>query len=274
MDQIRELRTQFSETKNQISEIKKGQSELQTKTDKALFQCKIEYLNRGTFTKTTLLVLTLFTPTTMAELYERCPNKKTEPLMENIPWKKSDIPTVERVVNVGRRGKETIQKQSFFYKELDEKRKEKASVQPYISSLLEELLSHYNAKKDPLDKIKNIPIDKHKNPSVGTRKPDIVHYRANQPRSIINIIALGEVKGRRNGEDFINEEKGQILSMVQELARKQPFREKFFFYLTDSKNIQFFMVRFNRKVIADEFVLGFVFMIYSFFRTLPCQLLN
>jgi hypothetical protein len=94
----------------------------------------------------------------------------------------------------------------------------------------------------------NYMKDTHNTPTVGKRKPDIVHSRQDHPENTFNIVCLGELKGRRNGAQFTNDEKGQILDTTLALARLQPFRNEFTCYLTDTKFIQFFKIVVTRKV--------------------------
>jgi hypothetical protein len=179
-------------------------------------------------------------------MYAKCAAKSLKGI-EEIPWKKSpNDPMVLRKVPIGKSGKENIEEQHLFEKNLSKQSKESETVQPHITKILQELMSHYK-------ELKNIPIDCHTTPTVGTRKPDIVHYRAHQTQCTFNIIALGDVKGRRNQALFTDDEKGHILDMVHELALHQPFRTTFPFYLTDSMYIQFFFVTFAREVSADDY---------------------
>jgi len=85
-------------------------------------------------------------------------------------------------------------------------------------------------------------IDRHTSPSVGTRKPDTVIYLADQPKSVFNIVALGDNKRRRSSDDFHTEEKGHLVELLKTLFEEQPFRTSVTGFLSDGYLIQFFML--------------------------------
>lgn len=193
-----------------------------------------------------------FSPTDAAEAYKTFPNKT----VQSVPkwFKPSSDPKIVRklkktkqVAEPSKRNKnrtvskkvEEEEEQSWFSPTLHIDAKESATVQPKMTALINELdqSSFCNQMKD-----------KHAEPTVGTRKPDIVHYRNGQSESVFNIICLGELKGRRSNAKFSNEEKGHILEMTQTLAELQPFRSEFTCYITDTKYIQFFKLHVQRKV--------------------------
>ncbi|KAL6044808.1 SAM domain (Sterile alpha motif) domain containing protein, variant 2 [Balamuthia mandrillaris] len=119
---------------------------------------------------------------------------------------------------------------------------ESRTVQPYWAKKL---------KKIP----QNLPIvleDTHKKVSFGNRKPDVVGYVAEKPRTIFNIALIGDVKPRRavNQEAFDNAEKGHLESFMEELLIDyQPYRNLINGFLTDGCLIQFF--RLNRQGDRD-----------------------
>jgi len=101
------------------------------------------------------------------------------------------------------------------------------------------------------DKLKNFPDkhlavvlkDTHRSVSFGTRKPDVVGYLANKPRSIFHIALVGDVKARRqeNKAVFDASEKGQMESFLEDLLLEfQPYRQAVNGFLTDGCLIQFF----------------------------------
>ncbi|KAL6041644.1 Protein kinase domain-containing protein, variant 2 [Balamuthia mandrillaris] len=110
---------------------------------------------------------------------------------------------------------------------------ESRTVQPYWAKKL---------KKLP----QNLPIvleDTHKKVSFGNRKPDVVGYVAEKPRTIFNIALIGDVKPRRacNHDGFDNAEKGHLESFMEELLIDyQPYRNLINGFLTDGCLIQFF----------------------------------
>lgn len=130
--------------------------------------------------------------------------------------------------------------QSWFYPPLPEDAKESTDVQPKMTKLINEVKQ---------DGFCNQMQDKHSVPTVGTRKPDIVHYRKSQPETVFNIVCLGELKGRRSQPHFRTDEIGHILEMTQVLAELQPFRSNFTCYITDTKYIQFFKMHVSRKKV-------------------------
>ena len=109
----------------------------------------------------------------------------------------------------------------------------------------------------------SVCVDKHDNRSIGTRKPDCVHYlhictqstlQCNQPENccvqeVANIVAFGEMKGRRGWSSttfFTLDEKAAILDFAAELGRQQPWRQSVYCYLCDGIYIQFFNVVYDQ----------------------------
>lgn len=194
-----------------------------------------------------------FSPTDAADAYAKFPNKDTR---KNPEWfQKGPDPkiirkhqTKQQVVRPSRQRNqkktstvvvETKEEQHWFFPTLDENAKESVAVQPKMTQLIKELNQ---------DSFCNQMRDKHTEQTVGTRKPDLVHYRRGQPEDVFNIICLGEIKGRRSKAKFNDEEIGHILEMTESLATLQPFRSEFTCYITDTKFIQFFKITFDRTV--------------------------
>jgi hypothetical protein len=89
--------------------------------------------------------------------------------------------------------------------------------------------------------------DRHKVPSIGTRRPDECLYIAKQPSTAYYIAVVGDLKNP--GDDFTADAKGQILSFMLRLMQLQPFRQFVIGYLRNSAVIQFFCATRN----GDDF---------------------
>jgi tRNA A-37 threonylcarbamoyl transferase component Bud32 len=86
-------------------------------------------------------------------------------------------------------------------------------------------------------------VDAHVAPSVGTRKPDLVAYKANEPQNSTQIVFFGDVKPRGTAEDFTDDQKGHLMELAMSLFREQPFRlNSVHCFLSDGYIIQFFQV--------------------------------
>jgi hypothetical protein len=108
-------------------------------------------------------------------------------------------------------------------------------VQPYWS----EKLKNFPDKED----LAVVLEDTHRSVSYGNRKPDVVGYVANKPRSVFHIALVGDVKARRqaNKESFDASEKGHLESFLEDLLLDfQPYRRAANGFLTDGCLIQFF----------------------------------
>ncbi len=89
-------------------------------------------------------------------------------------------------------------------------------------------------------------VDAHNKVSYGRRKPDVVGYVSDKPRSIFYIAVVGDVKARRTAdkEDFDDSEKGHLESFLEELLFEyQPYRSVANGFLTDGCLIQFFRLQ-------------------------------
>ena len=118
-----------------------------------------------------------------------------------------------------------------------------------LTPRLNKLLQKDNKNKQWLETVQSPD-----NPTLGTRKPDAVHYRHGAPRTSCNVVIVGSHK-RCTGKDFTAEAKGQLLDFLQTMIRIQ-FRHKIngeddteataLGYLTDGRKIMFFKL--TRKV--------------------------
>ena len=92
-------------------------------------------------------------------------------------------------------------------------------------------------------------LDRHKYPTIGTRKPDCPMYAKERPHSVLNMVAIGELKTRRSthSADFSYEEKGHLLEFIENLILEQPWRKdgSVTGFLSDAKYIQFFFVSYS-----------------------------
>ena len=119
---------------------------------------------------------------------------------------------------------------------------EKRVVQPHMTKVIKEL-----ANADTRLRM----LDTHDKVSFFDRKPDIVICPANYASSLPAawyIVAIGDVKGRRSGQDkFDDDEIGKVIFFLQDLLRARPDRTTATGFLTDSYIIQFFRVRIISK---------------------------
>ncbi len=69
-------------------------------------------------------------------------------------------------------------------------------------------------------------VDGHAKPTLGTRKPDTVIYFRDRPKSLLNMVALGDNKPLRSKElgDFDDVDKGHMVELLLSLIHQQPFR--------------------------------------------------
>ena len=118
----------------------------------------------------------------------------------------------------------------------------KRVVQPHMTKVIKEL-----AKVDTRLRM----LDTHDKVSFFDRKPDIVICPANYASSLPAawyIVAIGDVKGRRSGQDkFDDDEIGKVIFFLQDLLRARPDKTTATGFLTDSYIIQFFRVRIISK---------------------------
>ena len=135
---------------------------------------------------------------------------------------------------------------------------EKTGTQPFWSDRLQAIFEF--APKSPT-KFTNIPIDRHKYVSIGTRKPDTVHYVPGTQLKCVtaecNIVMLGDTKKLRseNSNDFTDEEKGHLVDFLIALLKVQTFRtpRRARGYLTDGVVIQFFEVELDASNVITSF---------------------
>ena len=85
--------------------------------------------------------------------------------------------------------------------------------------------------------------------SMGSKKPDMVHYRRKQPETDVNVVLIGSLK-RRNPKDyksnFSDEQKGQLVDHMRILLLHQRTRKFSVAYLSDGYRIQFFKLWFHK----------------------------
>ena len=99
---------------------------------------------------------------------------------------------------------------------------EKGVVQRYWTKLIP-ILNEELRKKSRLLKFH----DTHNSAAIGIfYKPDIVMTTTGGGLNVINIVAVGELKGsdRSTAVTFPNEEKAQLFNYLQELLKLQPYR--------------------------------------------------
>ena len=84
--------------------------------------------------------------------------------------------------------------------------------------------------------------DKHKTPTIGSRKPDLVAYLSGMDGESA-VATLGDLKLRTPEGKFSVKDKGQVLDFATVLlARIQKFRSFVYAFLSDSRRIVFFKV--------------------------------
>ena len=119
-------------------------------------------------------------------------------------------------------------------------------VQPYWTTVINERL--------PTD-TKICLKDCHGKPTIGSRKPDIIGYVRGEPESIFYIALVGELKGRRaeHKAEFSHEEKGQLLSFLEDLLKLQTHRSEVTGFLSDGCFIQFFcLLLLQANLVLEE----------------------
>jgi len=171
-----------------------------------------------------------FTPTTLQERYKNTTHRTTVD-----PW--FPIPNAQ----MWKRGKAVFADSA----ELEAGSSETSVVQPYWTTVINDRL--------PADTTICLK-DCHGTATIGTRKPDIVGYVRGEPQSIFYVALVGELKGRRppsNKADFSDDEKGQLLSFLEDLLKLQTHRKEVTGFLSDGCFIQFFRL----MIIVDDLVL-------------------
>lgn len=128
--------------------------------------------------------------------------------------------------------------------------KEQAAVQPAFSRSV----AAFSATRIGL--VSGIS-DSFASPSIGTRRPDVVHYITGDPltvQSVFRITFFGDLKSRRgkSSSDFTDDEKSHVLDMALELCRQQPFRKFVYFHLCDGALIAFFRLEVGRTALVSQ----------------------
>jgi hypothetical protein len=90
-------------------------------------------------------------------------------------------------------------------------------------------------------------VDGHETPSIGTRKPDIVHYPKGRSPSVYELAYVGDLKGQTAGTSGspIDEAIACLMDFLCALAAVQVWRRLFIGYLVDGKHISFFVFEFD-----------------------------
>ncbi|KAL6076298.1 SAM domain (Sterile alpha motif) domain containing protein, variant 2 [Balamuthia mandrillaris] len=210
----------MGEVQKATSEVQKATSELQTATSE--MQTATSEMQKATHRDRT----ERSTPSTFAERYQRLPvkNKVVE------PW----FP-IRRNQRKAKGGKPLFPPRGY----PDAGASESKVVQPYWSSQLKLLVKLFPDLPVTL-------VDTYNKVSFGRRKPDVVGYLKDKPKSIFYITLLGDVKARRTAtkEDFDDSEKGHLHSFLEELLLEyQPYRSVVNGFLTDGCLIQFFRLQ-------------------------------
>ena len=123
--------------------------------------------------------------------------------------------------------------------------KEKAHLQPWLS------------KKTNLIKQETFQVtwvDGHKTPSIGTGKPDILHYVKGCSQSVYLLAYLGDLKSQtaHASGDLSDEAIACLIDFFCALAAIQVWRREFIGYLLDGKHVSFFVVRFDFSPNRDD----------------------
>ena len=103
-------------------------------------------------------------------------------------------------------------------------------------------------------------VDGHKHPSIGTRKPDSVHYAHREGdgdgavRSVYNIAYIGDLKSQKESGsgDMADDEIAHMLDFLGTLARVQTWRRNFVGYLLDGEYIVFLSATFDPSPLPGE----------------------
>jgi len=116
--------------------------------------------------------------------------------------------------------------------------KEKAHLQPWLSK---------KTKLIEQETFQVTWVDGHKTPSIGTRKPDILHYVKGCSQSVYLLAYLGDLKSQtaHTSGDPSDEAIACLIDFFCALAAIQVWRREFIGYLLDGKHISFFVVRFD-----------------------------
>lgn len=90
-------------------------------------------------------------------------------------------------------------------------------------------------------------VDSHKTPSIGTRKPDIIHHVGGCAPSVYTIASLGDLKSQTAGSSGSpsDDAVGCLVDFMCALAAVQVWRRCFTGYLLDGKFISFFVANFD-----------------------------
>lgn len=128
---------------------------------------------------------------------------------------------------------------------------EAADLQPWLSNAIPCL-------DDTLWKVNW--VDGHKHASIGTRKPDSVHYAHRDGdgdgavRSVYNIAYIGDLKSQKESGsgDMVDDEIAHMLDFLGTLARVQTWRRSFVGYLLDGEYIVFLSATFDPSPALGE----------------------
>jgi hypothetical protein len=130
-------------------------------------------------------------------------------------------------------------------------------TQHFVTALLENIKSssrlysardgtenHFNKNKPcPFSPIYFVDSHAYEHASFGSRKPDIVCYTGKNIGGSQDIVLLGDVKGRGNG-DFSEAEIGHVLHFgIKLMTEHQAHRHLLYVFLTDGYRFQFFEIR-------------------------------
>ena len=172
-----------------------------------------------------------FTPTTLQEFYKDAKHSTTAELWFTIAAAQMQYGTSSKAVFEDSTKLEAGSSETGF-------------VQPYWAKVID--------KRLPTD-TKICLKDCHGKPTIGTRKPDIIGYVRGEPESIFYIALVGELKGRRPASkaNFSHDEKGQLLSFLEDLLKLQTHRNEVSGFLSDGSYIQFFRL----MIITEELIL-------------------
>ena len=97
-------------------------------------------------------------------------------------------------------------------------------------------------------------VDGHELPSIGSRKPDIVHYPKGDSPSVFQLAIVGDLKSqtRSLGGEPSDEAIACLLDFLSALAAVQVWRRQFIGYLVDGIHISFFVVAFDSSPKRGE----------------------
>jgi hypothetical protein len=97
-------------------------------------------------------------------------------------------------------------------------------------------------------------VDPCRTPTMGFRKPDIVHYLRGHSPSVYELAYFGDLKGQSGSAsgDPSDESITSVMAILFELAAVQVWRRRFIGYLLDGKHVSFFVAVFDVSLARNE----------------------